>query len=122
MNIDGLHEKAGTKRLYPIHGRLPTDAELNTDNLPKLMNIPVLYGDFAPMYDKARRLVFSLEEDNSCFIIIGTSYYTAIAQMLVTMAKERGAEVIEINKDADLYVPEICKELERKFGKRDNQI
>lgn len=122
MNIDGLHEKAGTKRLYPIHGRLPTDAELNADNLPKLMNIPVLYGDPAPMYDKANRLVLSLEEDNSYFVVIGTSYYTAIARELVIVAESRGAKVIEINKDADFYVPKVCEEFERRFGKRDNEI
>lgn len=121
MNIDGLHEKAGTKRLYSIHGRLPTDEELQSDNLPNLMNIPVLYGDPAPMYEKARRLVSSLEEDNSYFVVIGTSYYTAIAAELLTIAKNRGAKIIEINRDADIFVPRVCRDFfENKIGKRDN--
>lgn len=121
MNIDGLHEKAGTKRLYPIHGRLPNDEEFAGD-LSKQFNIPVLYDDPAPLYDKARRLVQSLEFGRSIFVIIGTSYYSAISVELASRAKRRGAKIIEINRDADILVPRLCAEIEKKYGKRDNII
>lgn len=119
MNIDGLHQKAGTKRLYAIHGSLPTDEELAADTLSQLFNKPVLYGDPAPLYDKARRLVLSIDE-NGFFITIGTSFYTGISGELWNLAQERGVKLININRDADIEVPRLCAKIERLWGKRDN--
>lgn len=85
MNVDGLHQKAGSSYVLPIHGTLPDI---------------VLYGDHAPLYQTAHDLVFRLRSGDF-FLIIGTSYYTNIASQLKFSALGQGADVIEINDDAE---------------------
>lgn len=109
MNIDGLHRKAHTRRLYEIHGRLPEEHELFASNFNTLPNIPVLYGDPAPLYNKAERLVKALDYGNSYFVIVGVSFYTLISDKLLKIAKSRQAEIIIINDSATTKVPEFCK-------------
>lgn len=84
MNIDGLHEKAGSEHVVNMHGTLP--------------NI-VLYGDPAPNYQKAYDWV-DLLRPGDLLMIIGTSYYTAVSMQLRTLALVNGAGIMEINKDA----------------------
>lgn len=110
MNIDGLHRRAGTKSLYEIHGRLPEDHELYASNFNQLTNIPVLYGDPAPMYAKAKRLVEALEYGNSYFVIIGVSFYTLISEQLLKIAKRRKAKIIIINDSAVDKIPRLCEQ------------
>lgn len=85
MNVDGLHQKAGSAHVLPIHGTLP--------------NI-VLYGDPAPLYQTAHDWVFQLRSGDF-FLIVGTSYYTNISSQLKFSALGQGADVIEINDDAE---------------------
>ena len=96
MNIDGLHKKAGSHALE-IHGTMPDDDEL--DIAYTLYNKPVLYGDSAPLYSEAIRMVESLEY-GSYFIVIGCSYHTSISVLLRDIAKSKGAHIIEIQEDA----------------------
>lgn len=98
MNIDGLHQKAKTKHVLPIHGNLPDSV--------------VLYGDPAPNYETAHNWVFQLRPGD-IFLIIGTSYYTTIATQLKFSALSTGADVIEINEDAE---HEVRKTLQRYFS------
>lgn len=116
MNIDGLHRRAGTHSLYEIHGRLPEDHELYASNFNLLQNIPVLYGDPAPMYAKAKRLVESLEYGNSYFVIVGVSFYTIISEQLLKIAKRRKARIIIINDNAATKIPKLCDQY--KFENR----
>ncbi len=77
MNIDGLHQKAGSKNVIPIHGRMPEPHEVYADNFNELTGLPVLYGDSAPEYGTAIDKVNELR-DGDKFIIVGVSFYTMI--------------------------------------------
>lgn len=85
MNVDGLHQKAGSKQVIGVHGNLP--------------NI-VLYGDSAPSYEYAYAWVDLLKPGDT-FLIIGTSFYTNISSSLRDIAKNRGADVVIINNNAE---------------------
>lgn len=110
MNIDGLHQRAGSKNVIPIHGRLPDPYELFADNFNELTGLPVLYGDNAPEYETAIDKVNELREGDK-FIIVGVSFYTMISEQLRYIASCREADVIILNECATIEVPEICKRL-----------
>ncbi len=107
MNIDGLHQLAGSNALE-LHGGLPEDDEM--DIAYSLYNKPVLYGDPAPNYQKAYEMVYDLAP-NDIFIVIGCSYHTAIACDLREVAKSRGARIIEIQEDAAHNVRKILERI-----------
>lgn len=107
MNIDGLHGLAGSDALE-LHGGLPNDDEM--DIAYSLYNKPVLYGDPAPNYSKAYKMVNSLGP-NDILLVIGCSYHTAIACDLRDVAKYNGARVIEIQSDAARNVRIVLEEL-----------
>lgn len=94
MNVDRLHTRAGSKDVVEVHGALPN---------------PVLYGDPAPEYYTAEDRMNWLVADNSVFVIVGTSFYTHISNRLKWLAREFGARVVIINRDAATRVPELCK-------------
>ena len=76
MNIDGLHEKAGTKNVLAIHGRMPTWEEIENEDLRYKTGIPVLYGDAAPLYSNAYNILLDLDLHQSYVVIVGTSFHT----------------------------------------------
>lgn len=88
MNVDRLHQRAGSAHVTAIHGALP--------------NI-VLYGDPAPRYQEAFDLVTQLQPGDT-FLIIGTSFYTAVSVQLRVIAMGQGATIHEINEDAEHQV------------------
>ena len=107
MNIDGLHEKAGSEVLA-LHGTLPDDSEL--DHAYMLYNKPVLYGDPAPNYQKAYQIISKMYPGD-ILLVIGCSYHTAIACDLRDLAHARGTKVIEINDDAAHKVRKVLEEI-----------
>lgn len=107
MNIDGLHQKAGSVALE-LHGSLPDDDEM--DVAWSLENKPVLYGDPAPNYQKAYEMVYALSPDDY-FLVIGCSTYTSIAVELRKVAQIKKAKVIEIQDDAAHQVPQLLESL-----------
>ena len=107
MNIDGLHQLAGSDALE-LHGGLPEDDEM--DIAYSLYNKPVLYGDPAPNYQKAYEMVGDLAP-NDIFIVIGCSYHTAIACDLREVAKMRKAQIIEIQEDAAHNVRKVLEQI-----------
>ena len=87
---------------------MPEDDEL--DIAYSLYNKPVLYGDSAPLYNEAIKMVESLEY-GSYFIVIGCSYYTSISVVLRDIAKSKGAHIIEIQEDAANNVRKLLEDI-----------
>lgn len=115
MNVDGLHQKAGSKDVLAIHGDIPTVKELSSFWYPFLpLGKPVLYGDMAPRYYKAFRSIRSLKKGDY-FVIVGTSFYTNISRDIKRMAEKRGATVIEINENASVEVPKVCAKISKEL-------
>lgn len=111
MNIDGLHEKAGTKNVLAIHGRMPTWDEINNEDLRYKTGIPVLYGDSAPLYSNAYDIMLDLDLHQSYVVIVGTSFYTGISEELYQIAERYATRVWIINSNASIRVPEVCEEI-----------
>ena len=91
MNVDGLHQRAGSAHVLPVHGEFP--------------NI-VLYEDPAPRYQDAISWVQLLQKGD-IFLIVGTSFYTQISEVLRISAKISGAGLSYINEDAEHKVREF---------------
>ena len=89
MNIDGLHQLAGSKEVIALHGDIDTI---------------VLYGDMAPKYHEAINLVASLAKDDT-LLVVGASYATQIAYQLRVIAQSRGVNIVEIQESASIEVP-----------------
>lgn len=113
MNIDGLHEKAGTKNVIAIHGRMPTWEEIENEDLRHKTGIPVLYGDSAPLYSNAYDIMLDLDLHQSYVVIVGTSFYTGISEELFQIAERYATRVWIINSNASVRVPEVCEEIKR---------
>lgn len=113
MNVDGLHRKAGNQNVIEIHGTLPIREMLEEYDFPLTYDGIVLYGDLAPKYEEAIKLVKNLEYGNSYFVVVGTSFYTGISELLMKIAKQRKANIVVINDNATIRVPVICKNMKR---------
>ena len=100
MNVDGLHQKAGSKNVLNIHGEFP--------------NI-VLYGDPAPKYKDALYIVDKIIPDD-IFLIIGVSFYTSISLTLRQVARDLGAEIFIINNNAEENVRAFLKNHKNYIG------
>lgn len=111
MNVNHLHTKAGSKNVVEVHGVLPTREELERKSFPAEYDGIVLYGDLAPKYYLAEKMVKSLEYGNSYFVIVGTSFYTGISERLHQLAKQRHSKIMIINDHASTRVPELCSKL-----------
>lgn len=113
MNIDGLHEKAGTKNVIAIHGRMPTWKEIENEDLRYKTGIPVLYGDNAPLYQRAYDLMLDLDFRQSYVVIVGTSFYTGISSDLCQIAERYATRTWIINNNATEKVPAVCNEIKQ---------
>lgn len=113
MNIDRLHTRAGSKNVLEVHGVLPTDEELQDPDFAFSYRGIVLYDDIAPRYTTAYDMVSRLEPGNSYFVIVGTSFYTSISCQLRSVALARRANVLVIDHDAEILVPQVCQSLHR---------
>lgn len=109
MNVDKLHSRAGSKDVIEVHGVLPTREQLEDEYFPQEYRGIVLYGDMAPKYSDAERMVRSLEYGNSYFVIVGTSFYTGISEQLRRIARQRRAKIVIINDNASTRVPHVCE-------------
>ena len=104
MNIDCLHTKAGSKKVFEIHGNYK-------DN-----NI-VLYGEKMLCSKAALSLLFTTAvdaqktEEEVTLLIIGTSMQTSFANVLKDYATQLGITIKEINTNADVEVPKFFKDL-----------
>lgn len=107
MNVDPLHEMAGTQKLIKVHGRLPKREELSY--CEKLYNAPVLYEDPAPMYQDAYDLISGLTFGD-ILLVVGASTYTNFSAMIRHYAKIQGAEVVEIQDNASKKVRKFLEQ------------
>jgi NAD-dependent deacetylase len=128
MNVDKLHERAGSppfsatnkRGLLEIHGMLPTQEQLDNPYFAAEYNGIVLYDDIAPKYITAKKLVQELTS-NDFFAIVGTSFYTGISSDLLMTAFERKVNGVVINDNAETKVPRLCqilKEMESATDER----
>lgn len=116
QNIDGLHERAGSKSIIELHGNLYYARCLNacTRTLYRLDEAPLAeYPPKCPNCDSILRphvvwfgelldplvLDSSIAAAESCdtFLVVGTSAQVYPAASLPYTAKRRGATVVEIN-------------------------
>ncbi len=116
QNVDGLHERAGSKNVIELHGNINRAScekcgkiyQLKFDDVPhqpthcencaeKLRPDVVLFGEMLPIgaFEKAEQKARQCD----VFFIIGTSALVYPAAGLAEIAKFNGAKLIEINPD-----------------------
>lgn len=104
MNVDGLHQKAGSKTVIECHGNLEAGTM-------------VLYGERA-FYEQAFDLLKQAtnaadkRHQRKILLVIGTSYETQFANAFVQSALYLGWALAEVNHDAEhLVAPFLKREL-----------
>ncbi len=113
QNVDGLHDRAGSRNILKVHGDIWTvrccscgnEREDRTDSIPNLppqcscggVERPgvVWFGESLPrgVWARAEKAARMAE----LFLVIGTSAVVYPAAGLVALAKSAGAKVVEIN-------------------------
>ncbi|OGL44795.1 MAG: NAD-dependent deacylase [Candidatus Schekmanbacteria bacterium RBG_16_38_11] len=132
QNVDGLHRKAGSKKLREIHGniwrvRCTKEGRVEENLEVPLKTIPpackcgailrphiVWFGESLDMED----IQTSYEAIGKCdlFFTIGTSVVVQPAASFAMMAKSMGAYVVEINKDPTPVSEQVDVSLLGKAG------
>ena len=126
QNIDGLHKKAGSKNVIEIHGSLREIYCLRCGKEYRAPHIPdetpphcscggvlkpntVLFGEQLPL----DALMKARSESMTCkiMLLVGTTAVVQTAASLPYLAKQNGAQIIEINienasPDADYFIME----------------
>jgi NAD-dependent deacetylase len=115
QNVDGLHQRAGSKRVVEIHGTIlrwrctKTGAEKPLEDLSfDAFPIPsdhgglmrpcvVWFGEMLPEWALAD--TFSALEHCDLFLSIGTSATVQPAASFIEIARAAGAKTVEINRD-----------------------
>jgi NAD-dependent protein deacetylase/lipoamidase len=118
QNVDGLHARAGSKRIVELHGNLDRfrcfENDCASDNFDvergrcrscggNLRPDVVWFGEMLP--SDALGTATKAAQMWDVFLSVGTSSVVYPAADLARRAKERGAIVIEINKDPTPLTP-----------------
>ena len=126
QNIDGLHTKAGSRKVIEIHGSLRESYCLKCGKEYVAPNIPeglppycgcggvlkphtVLFGESLP--PEALDGAYREAKECNLMLVIGTSAVVQPAASLPLIAKEKGGTIIEINiekafPEADFFIQE----------------
>jgi NAD-dependent deacetylase len=132
QNVDGLHSRAGTRRMVELHGNLfrvrcTRDGETFENLDVPLHEIPprckcgallrpdvVWFGEAIPEV----ALTESIEASRACslMLVIGTSAVVQPAASMPLLAKQAGASVVEINPDPTPITPFVDLSLHGKAG------
>ncbi len=147
QNVDNLHQEAGSKNVIEYHGNTSTLTCLRCgkryksidkkDELPPrcrcgqiLKPDVVFFGEAIPK--NALNKSFQLASQAQALMVVGTSAVVSPANTIPSVAKQSGAKLIEINKEAthltdtitDVFlqgnagemIPALVKEVKRKTG------
>lgn len=119
QNIDGLHQRAGSKNVQEFHGTISSLScvrcakQYVTDEMDLTADPPrctcggvlkpnfVFYGEGIPT--KAYQNSVELAENAEVMIIVGTAGQVMPACSLPLLAKQFGAKIIEVNPQASAY-------------------
>jgi NAD-dependent deacetylase len=123
QNVDGLHQRAGSRRILPIHGDIWTlrcveclgerrDLRESLDELPPrcecgglLRPGVVWFGEPLPpqVWEDAEQATRRAQ----VFLVIGTSALVYPAAGLIPLAKRSGAKIVEINVAETPFSPGV---------------
>lgn len=132
QNVDGLHDRAGSRNILPVHGdiwtiRCTACGSERRDLRPEFPEVPprcecrgllrpgvVWFGEDLPLvtWRKSEEAVREAE----VFLVIGTSAQVYPAAGLIALAKSAGARVIEINPDETPYSSRVDRSLRGPAG------
>jgi NAD-dependent deacetylase len=134
QNVDGLHIRAGSKNVLELHGnmwkgRCPKDGEIvDLPNTP-LETIPPIHRCGAalrphviqfgePLDSATLRASIDVSGNADLFLVIGTSGVVSPARDFPMLALERGARVIEINRDQTVLTPYMTISIRGKAAEK----
>jgi NAD-dependent deacetylase len=121
QNVDGLHHLAGSVRLVELHGNLWRVRCLDEGRVAENHEVPlqalpprcgcggllrpdvVWFGEALP--PEALQEAFDFAESCDVFLVVGTSVVVQPAASLPTIAKRRGAYVVEVNLEPTPLTP-----------------
>ena len=132
QNVDGLHDRAGSRDVLKVHGdiwmvRCTACGRQTRDDRVPLPELPprcecggllrpgvVWFGE--PLPDNVWREAEQATRDAEVFLVIGTAAVVYPAAGLVPLAKTAGAKVIEINLDVTPYSAQVDCSLRGRAG------
>lgn len=121
QNVDGLHQRAGSKRVIELHGNVVRtkcfDENVVIDSWPETTDVPprcprcraylrpdvVWFGESLP--EGAFEAADQAARDCDLFLSVGTSTVVYPAAALPYTALESGATVVEINPNSTPFTP-----------------
>lgn len=128
QNVDGLHRRAGNKRILELHGnmwkgRCPREGEIVDLPATPLKELPpyhtcgtalrphvVQFGE--PVEHVEEAIKASLKAD--LFLVIGTSGVVSPARDLPLFALKKGAKIVEINSEETVLTPRVSLPIQGK--------
>ena len=132
QNVDGLHQRAGSRRIVEIHGSLwrltcPTEGKVSENYEVPLSELPprcscgaILRPDvvwFGESLDGGTlQRAYSALEGNECVLVTGTSGVVQPVASFPLIAKRAGAFVIEINRETTPLSPLMDESFQGKAG------
>lgn len=132
QNVDGLHDRAGSRRIHKLHGDIWTvrcvgcgreqrDERVPLPELPPRCNCGALlrpgvvwFGETLPpeVWEAADEAAQSAE----VFLVVGTSAVVYPAARLIPTAKAVGAKVIEVNLEETPFSAQVDFSLRGRAG------
>ena len=123
MNIDNLHQKAGSRKVIEFHGTLDKmvcikcgkkypSGKVSLDTLPPKCSCGgvlkpdfIFFGEGIP--EQAYKESFELAAKSDAVVVVGTTGEVAPASYIPNIAKQHGAKIIEINPKKSAYTDSI---------------
>jgi NAD-dependent deacetylase len=132
QNVDGLHQRAGSRRVIELHGNILRNRCLDCGNVSEAEEVNfkgkvpscscggmlrpdvVWFGEMLP--PQALNEAFAAAESADLFLSVGTSALVHPAASLPEIAHARGAFLIEINVAPTALTPSVDLYLEGPSG------